>query len=89
MFTKGEAESPELLINKLRGDDINWKAITSKHMPQLMCVGCSTVQFKKQFPLHQWKIVLRKKRGRRSQPINPQEWRVEKKDVDIFMPVHW
>ena len=54
LFTQGEAEGPALLMKKLRGDDIDWQAIVAKHMPQAMCVGCGIVQFKKQFPPHQW-----------------------------------
>ena len=54
LFTRGEVEGPELLMKKLRGEDIDWKAITAKYMPQSRCVGCGTVHFKKQFPPHQW-----------------------------------
>ena len=54
LLTKGDSDGPPLFLQELSGECIDWKASTAKSMLQARSVGCSSVQFKKQVPLHQW-----------------------------------
>ena len=54
VFSEGPLEGPTLLLQKLRGEDIDWEAIEEKHMPSHMCHGCETNQFKAEFSPGQW-----------------------------------
>ena len=54
-FTRGAPEGPTLLLQKLRGQVIDWKAIEEKHTPQGRCNHCHKLQYKDAFHPSQWK----------------------------------
>ena len=39
LFEQGNLEGPELLLQVLRGESVDWKAVEEKHMPSNMCCG--------------------------------------------------
>ena len=54
-FTRGAPEGPTLLLQKLRGEHIDWKAIEEKHIPQGKCKHCHKLRYKDAFRPSQWK----------------------------------
>ena len=36
---QGEPEGPSILLRKLRGEKIDWKAVEEKHTPKRRCKG--------------------------------------------------
>ena len=54
LFTRGPREGPELLLKVLRHEDVDWKQIEAKYTPQAYCVGCNSIQYKKNFAPQQW-----------------------------------
>ena len=54
LFTSGPRRGPELLLRKLRGEQIDWKAIEDEFTPSRRCTGCRDVKYKQQFALQQW-----------------------------------
>jgi hypothetical protein len=55
VFAQGTPEGPSLLLRKLRGERIDWKAIEEKHAPQRKCKGpCMSVKPKAQFSPKEW-----------------------------------
>ena len=55
LFNQGDLEGPNLLLQVLRGEHVDWAAIEQKHMPSHMCHGCNTKAFKAEFSEPQWK----------------------------------
>jgi hypothetical protein len=55
LFNQGDLEGPNLLLQVLRGEHIDWEAVEQKHMPSHMCHGCNTKAFKAEFSEPQWK----------------------------------
>ena len=45
LFNQGDLEGPNLLLQVLRGEHVDWAAIEQKHMPSHMCHGCNTKAF--------------------------------------------
>ena len=57
VFTRGEPEGPSLLLQVLRRQPIDWKAIEEKHTPSMHCKGpCLTKRPKEAFGEIEWKI---------------------------------
>ena len=54
LFTQGSPEGPELLLQHLRGQRIDWKAIEEKYTPSKRCVLCTFLVFKDGFLATQW-----------------------------------
>ena len=47
VFMQGEPEGPSLLLRKLRGEKIDWKAVEEKHAPKRRCKApCLSVKAK-------------------------------------------
>ena len=40
IFQRGHLEGPQLHLKTLRGENTDWAAIESQHMPSHMCSGC-------------------------------------------------
>ena len=54
-FCNGVKEGPDLLLQLLRGEHVDWKAIEQKYMPSCRCDGCNFVKWKEDFTDGQWK----------------------------------
>ena len=54
LFTQGPPEGPELLLQTLRGEHVDWTAIEKKHTPSRLCAGCAFIRWKDEFALSQW-----------------------------------
>ena len=54
LFDRGIAEGPSILLQLLRGEDVNWKALEARYAPKAVCTGCRTSLFKKDYALQQW-----------------------------------
>jgi len=55
VFMQGEPEGPSLLLRKLRGEKIDWKAVEEKHAPKRRCKGpCLSVKMKEDFSQKEW-----------------------------------
>ena len=55
IFTRGPPEGPSLLLRKLRGEKIDWKAVEEKHVPMAKCCGpCMNLREKKDFDAREW-----------------------------------
>ena len=51
----GAPEGPSLLLRKLRGEKIDWKAVEEKHVPMATCRGpCMSLREKKDFDAREW-----------------------------------
>ena len=55
LFNQGDLEGPNLLLQVLRGEHVDWAAVEQQHMPSHMCHGCNTKAFKAEFSEPQWK----------------------------------
>jgi hypothetical protein len=56
VFTRGTLEGPTLLLKKLRGEFIDWKAIEEMHTPKQQCRGpCMLQRFKDEFTAKEWR----------------------------------
>ena len=56
MFSGGPPQGPTLLLKKLRGEQIDWKAIEDQHTPNIRCRGpCMAVRFKDEFSEKEWR----------------------------------
>ena len=56
VFSGGPPEGPTLLLKKLRGEEIDWKAIEETHTPSTRCRGpCLAVRFKDEFAEKEWR----------------------------------
>ena len=55
LFNQGNQEGAQLLLQVLRGEQVDWAAIEAKHMPSHICQGCETKQFKAEFSEIQWR----------------------------------
>ena len=55
LFDQGDLEGPNLLLQVVRGEDVDWEAVEQKHMPSHMCQACNTRSFKIEFSEPQWK----------------------------------
>ena len=49
IFNGGPLRGPTLLLQHLRGDHINWKAVENSLMPTLPCSGCGVRKPKRDF----------------------------------------
>ena len=54
VFTSPIQGGPELLLQHLRGEDIDWEEIENKYMPRARCAHCSFIKFKRDFALQQF-----------------------------------
>ena len=55
VFAQGPLEGPTLLLQKMRGEAIDWQAIEDKHTPNARCHGpCMTVRSKSDFHEKEW-----------------------------------
>ena len=54
VLTKGEREGPNLLLQHLRGEQIDWPAIEAKYMPRKQCSECNFIYFKDDYQPMQW-----------------------------------
>ena len=54
LFTKGGPRGPKLLLQTLRGEDIDWRAIEEEFTPHSRCVRCGFSRFKDEYLLTQW-----------------------------------
>ena len=54
LFLQGEQKGPRLLLQHLRGEHIDWKAVEAGHMPSARCVDCGLLKYKDAFRVHQW-----------------------------------
>ena len=55
LFTRGPRRGLELLLQVLRGEVIDWRAIEDEFTPSARCAGCGAAEFKQEFSLLQWK----------------------------------
>ena len=55
LFAQGDLEGPNLLLQVLRGENVDWEAVEQKHMPSHMCHGCDTKAFQVELSELQWK----------------------------------
>ena len=53
-YTTGERKGPALLLQSLRGEDLDWDAIEKEFMPSGKCAVCSSIKYKNKYGLHQW-----------------------------------
>ena len=53
-FQQGDRLGPSLLLQHLRGVDIDWPSIEEKHMPSKKCSGCLSLIRKPDFLKSQW-----------------------------------
>ena len=54
LFTQGPRKGPNLLLEHLRGEQLNWKEIEDEHMPSRLRKGCNFVRYKDAFHAGQW-----------------------------------
>ena len=54
LYAQGGPEGPELLLKTLRGEQMDWAAIESRHTPSRICTGCGFRTFKDEFAASQW-----------------------------------
>ena len=53
LFNNGGPEGPELLLKTLRGEEIDWDAMTAKYAPSAFCQFCGFTCLKQDFTLGQ------------------------------------
>ena len=54
-FQEGLAEGTALLLKKLRGEEIDWKAIEEQYIPKKLCGICGKVRMKDQFTRYEFR----------------------------------
>ena len=54
-FQEGLAEGTALLLKKLRGEEIDWKAIEEQYIPKKLCGICGQVRMKEQFTRYEFR----------------------------------
>ena len=54
LFSQGVREGPDLLLEHLRGNGLDWAAIEAKYTPNKRCSECHFVHFKEKFQPMQW-----------------------------------
>jgi len=53
-FKQGQQRGPELLLQHLRGEEIDWKTIEDELMPRGQCTGCGFVLYKHEYAPQEW-----------------------------------
>ncbi len=51
---KGPPEGPTLLLRVLRGEPVDWDALTQQRMPKKRCVHCHELRFKDEYTPAEW-----------------------------------
>ena len=54
LFTQGLREGPDLSLQHLRGEELDWTAIETKYTPSKRCSKCNFVHFKEKYQPMQW-----------------------------------
>ena len=55
MFTQGAPKGPRLLLQKLRGERIDWKSIEAHMVPKKRCHGCAAHKSQEEYSVDEWK----------------------------------
>jgi len=57
LFDRGTAEGPKILLEKLRGDRIDWERYRASRRPSAVCTQCREVKMLDFFSHEQWELV--------------------------------
>ena len=55
LFTQGCPKGPKLLLEKLRGNKLNWADIEKEMMPKRKCYGCKQLKVSDEYKNEEWR----------------------------------